>query len=170
MDQTLAELFDGEYIGANDGTQLDGGIVDDALWQDNYRRIIVYLLSQYDISGSSVGRLFIKLHADEIDGVRERKWNMEKVLCFMSTILHTSSDVKGSSNIWRRVRQRLLDWENKKYWMLISSTVLCTEVQINRKRGVLPSKRERTYFRHSFAGVKREQRSSMKVNGRKVEY
>ena len=31
MDRKLAEVFDGEYIRANDGTQLDGGIVDDTL-------------------------------------------------------------------------------------------------------------------------------------------
>ena len=35
MDRKLAEIFDGEYIRANDGTQLDGGIEDDKLWQDN---------------------------------------------------------------------------------------------------------------------------------------
>ena len=45
MDRKLAEVFDGEYIRANDGTQFDGGIVDDNLWQVNYRRIIIYPLS-----------------------------------------------------------------------------------------------------------------------------
>ena len=113
MDRKLAEIFDGEYIRANDGTQLDGGIEDDKLWQDNYRRIIVYPLSQYDLPGSTLGRSFIKLLAGEIDGVRERKWNMEKVLCFMSTILQTSPDVKGSANIRKRVRQIFLDWERR---------------------------------------------------------
>ena len=68
MDRKLAETFDGEYIRAN-----DGGIEDDKLWQDNYRRVIVYPLSQYDLPGSTLGRSFIKLLAGEIDGVRERK-------------------------------------------------------------------------------------------------
>ena len=127
MDRKLAEMCDGEYIRANDGTRLDGGIEDDKLWQDNYRRILVYPLSQYDLPGSTFGRLFIKLLADEIDGVRERKWNMENVLCFMATILQTSPNVKGSTNIRKRVSQRLIYWENKKYQTLISSTVLCAE-------------------------------------------
>ena len=73
MDRKLAEIFDGEYIRTNDGTQLDGGIEDDTLWQDNYRRKIVYPLSQYNLPGSSLGRSFIELLAYEIDGVRERK-------------------------------------------------------------------------------------------------
>ena len=87
MDRKLAEICDGEYIRANDSTQLDGGIVDDTLWQANYRRIIVYFLSQYDLSGGSTRRSSIKLFSSEIDGVRERKRNMEKALCFMSMIL-----------------------------------------------------------------------------------
>ena len=81
MDRKLAEVFDGEYIRANDGTQLDGGIVDDNLWQVNYRRIIIYPLSQYDLPSGPVGKLFVRLLLAEIDGVRERKWNMEKFLC-----------------------------------------------------------------------------------------
>ena len=28
----LAEMFDGEYIGNNDGTPLDGSIADDLIW------------------------------------------------------------------------------------------------------------------------------------------
>ena len=32
MDRKLVEVFDSEYIRANGGTQLDGGIVDDNLW------------------------------------------------------------------------------------------------------------------------------------------
>ena len=32
MDRKLVEVFDGEYIRANGGTQLDGDIVDDNLW------------------------------------------------------------------------------------------------------------------------------------------
>ena len=31
MDRKIAEIFDGKYIRANDGTQLDSGIEDDTL-------------------------------------------------------------------------------------------------------------------------------------------
>ena len=82
---------------------LDGGIVDDNLWQVNYRRIIIYPLSQYDLPSGPVGRSLFRLLSVEIDGVRERKWNMEIFLCYMSMILQTSPDVKGSSNIRKRI-------------------------------------------------------------------
>ena len=41
----LAKQFDGEYIRNNDGTHLDGGISDDLIWQERYKRMIVYPLS-----------------------------------------------------------------------------------------------------------------------------
>ena len=80
MDIKLAEMFDGEYVRTNDGTHLDGGIADDLIWQERYKRIIVYPLSQYDLSNGVVGISFLSMLTDELDGVRERKWNMEKVL------------------------------------------------------------------------------------------
>ena len=146
MDRKLAEVFDGEYIRANDGTQLDGGIVDDNLWQVNYPRIIIYPLSQYDLPSGPVGRLFVHLFSAEIDGVRERKWNMEKVLCYMSMILHTSPDVKRTSNIRKRINNRITDWIDKKFQMLASSTVLYAEAQMNRKRGIVTIKEKAKIF------------------------
>ena len=83
----LAEVFDGEYLRNNDGTHLDGKIVDDKVWQERYRSIITYPLSQYDLPNGKIGKSFLHLLAKEIDGVRERKWNMEKVGSFMSMII-----------------------------------------------------------------------------------
>ena len=57
MDVKLAEVFDGEYLRNNDGTHLDGNIVDDKVWQERYRSIIIYPLSQYDPpTNGSIGK------------------------------------------------------------------------------------------------------------------
>ena len=58
-------------------------------------------------------------------------------MCFMSMILHRSPDLKGVGNIKRRIKQRILDWNDKKYEMLNSSTIICAEAYMNRKRGGL---------------------------------
>ena len=87
MDVILAEVFHSEYLRNNDGTHLDGKIVDNKVWQERYRSIITYPLSQYDLPNGKIGKSFLHLLAMEIDGVRERKLNMEKVVCFMSMIL-----------------------------------------------------------------------------------
>ena len=74
MDVKLAEVFDGEYLRNNDGTHLDGNIVDDKVWQERYCSIIIYPLSQYDLPANGpIGKSFLLLLAKEIDGLRERK-------------------------------------------------------------------------------------------------
>ena len=74
---------------------------------------------------------------NELDGVRERKWNMEKVLCFMSVTLQTSPDIKRAIHIRRRIKQRLDEWDKEKYQMLVSNTVMCAEAQMGRKKGAI---------------------------------
>ena len=86
---------------------------------------------------------------------------MERALCFMSMVLQIYLVVKGDSNIQRRIKQRLVDWVDKKYQML-GSTVLCAEAQMNRKRENIIIKQ--------FAGIKLEQRSGMQVNGKRMEF
>ena len=49
MDVKLVDVFDCEYLRNNDGAYLDGKIVDDKVWQERYRSIIIYPLSQYDL-------------------------------------------------------------------------------------------------------------------------
>ena len=109
MDVKLVEPIYGEYLRNNDGTHLDSKIVDDKLLQERYSSIIIYPLSQYDLSTRHIGKSFVRLLAKEIDGVRERKWNIEKLMCFVSMILQRSLDFKGVSNIKRRIKQRILE-------------------------------------------------------------
>ena len=95
MDTKLAEVFDGKNIQNNDGTHLDCEIVDDKVWQEKYSSIIIYPLSQYDIPKGPIWKSFLQLIAKEIGRVWESKWNMEKVTCFISMIIHRSPDLKG---------------------------------------------------------------------------
>ena len=115
MEIKLAQLFDGEYVRNNDGTHLDGGIVDDKICQLRYKRIIVYPLSQYGLPFGTVGRLSVRKFSDELDGVLERKGNMERFLCFMSMILPVSPDIKGATNVRRRLKQGIIKWEESKF-------------------------------------------------------
>ena len=70
---------------------------------------------------------------------------MEKVLCFMPMVLQIFLVVKGASNIQRKIKQRLVDWVDKKYQML-GSTVLCAEAQMNRKReNIIIKEREKMF-------------------------
>ena len=52
---------------------------------------------------------------------------MERVICFISMVLQTSSDIKGAANVKRRIKQRLVEWNEGKFDMLGSSTIMCVE-------------------------------------------
>ena len=157
----MVEPIYGEYLRNNDGTHLDSKIVDDKLLQERYSSVIIYPLSQYDLSTGHIGKSFVRLLAKEIDGVRERKWNIEKLMCFVSMILQRSPDFKGVSNIKRRIRQRILEWEEKKLEKLISSTIICAEAYLNRKRGGLDTKERAQLF--SFLIYRGEIREAIRV-------
>ena len=83
---------------------------------------------------------------DEINGVLARKWNMERVTCFISMDLHTSSDIKGAANVKRRTKQRLVEWNEGKFDMLGSSTIICAEAQMSRKQNGLNEKKRAKFF------------------------
>ena len=46
-----------------------------------------------------IGKTFVQGFADEFDGVMERKWDMERVVCYISRILQTSSNIKVAANV-----------------------------------------------------------------------
>ena len=48
--------------------------------------------------------------------------------------------LKGVGNIKRKLKQRILEWEKNKFEMLNSSTIICAETYVNRKRGGLNTK------------------------------
>ena len=126
MDLKLAAVFDGEYIRNNDDSCLDGGIKNDNVWQQRYKDIIIYPLQQYDLpNNGSIGKVFVLKLADEINGMLAQKQNIERILCFISMILHTASDIKGAANVKRRIKQRLVEWNEGNFDMIGSSTIMC---------------------------------------------
>ena len=133
MDVSIASVFDGEHLRDNDGTQLDGGIKEDKVWQDRHRLLTTCSLNIYDLPSGPVGRSFIKSLCLEINGVIERQWNFEKVLCYVSTMLQQSPDAKGTPSIRQRIKTRLQDWKEGKHNVLISSTIISAEVLMKRK-------------------------------------
>ena len=59
----LAEIFDDEYLRNNDSTHLDGSVTNIEIWQERFKRIIVYPLSQYDLPSGQVGGPFVRSYA-----------------------------------------------------------------------------------------------------------
>ena len=65
----LAHLFlrvvYGDFLHQNDGSHLDGGVVDDAIWQRCWRRLAVKLAVWYATPSGAVGNRFMAILAAE---------------------------------------------------------------------------------------------------------
>jgi hypothetical protein len=59
-DLKLKEVY-GDYLHQNDGTHLDGGIQDDAEWQERWRKLVPLPAQRYQAPGGAVGRRFLRI-------------------------------------------------------------------------------------------------------------
>ena len=62
----------GDYPHHNDGSHMDGGVVDDAIWQCHWYRIDMQLASWYATPYGTVGSRFMAIMAEEWQGVLRR--------------------------------------------------------------------------------------------------
>ena len=76
-----------------------------------------------------------------------RKRNMERVLYFKSMVLQTSSDIKVAANGKRRIKQRIVEWNERNFDMLGSNTIMCAEAQMSRKKDGLGEKKMSNFIR-----------------------
>ena len=51
----------------------------------------------YDAPSGKVGKIFVGILSVELDGVRARKWNAERVVFFQSVILEQDQGVNNSA-------------------------------------------------------------------------
>ena len=82
VDLKLKEVY-GDYLHQNDGTHLDGGIQDDAVWQERWKKLVGLPAQRYQAPGGAVGRRFLRILTQELLGIRSRKWNSEKFIVFI---------------------------------------------------------------------------------------
>ena len=72
---------------------------------------IVFILTQcYDTPSGKVRKIFLGILSVELDGVRARKWNAERVIIFQFVILQRAQGVNNSAQIRKRVLLLLHLW------------------------------------------------------------
>ena len=57
----------------------------------------------YDAPSGKVGKIFVGILSVELDGSRDRKWNVERVIVFQSIILQRAQGVKNSAQIRKHI-------------------------------------------------------------------
>ena len=120
-DLLLDSIF-GDHVHPNDGSQLDGGFSDDQKWQSRWRRMVQLSPTRYSVPKGKVGRRFLVILRLEFLGVRERKWNSERPLVFVATILQKTPGVRRAKDIRRRLARRMDLWDQGVHSALIDDT------------------------------------------------
>ena len=65
--------------------------------------LVCFLNQRYDAPSRKVGKIFVGILYLELDGVRDRKCNTERVIAFQSVILQRAQGVKNSAQIRKRI-------------------------------------------------------------------
>ena len=113
----------GDYPHRNPGKHLAGGVTDDRLWQQRWRRLVAYHPRHYGVPSGRVGRRFVQLLANEFRGVRDRKWNGERPLVFATVVLQATGRARKAHEIRRRLTARMDAWEAGKHPALVDDSV-----------------------------------------------
>ena len=61
--------------------------------------------------------------AEELRGIRDRRWNSERFIVFQTVTLQRARHVTASRDNWRRIERRLDAWEAGRYAMLEEDTL-----------------------------------------------
>ena len=107
----LLQGFYGDFLHHNYESHLEGGILDDALWQHRWRRLAAQLASWYATPSGAVGRRFKEILAAELWGALDRSWNSERTLAFSHVVLTKTLGVCRAQDIRARITRLVYNME-----------------------------------------------------------
>lgn len=126
----LHQAFGSPFI-PNDGTNDNGGISDNEIWQMHWTTIANLPCQHYDLPRGKPGQTFINTLAHELDFVVSCQTNSERFLAFPTMILQRSPDVQRAADIRMRITCRLQAWENQQHAQLYDDTILSNKILQN---------------------------------------
>ena len=112
----------GDFPHHNDGSHLDGGIADDALWQRRWHRLAAQSASWYTTPSGAVGRRFTATLAAEWRGVLARSWNSKRPLLFSHVILTKTLGICRDQEIRARIMRWMNFWERGIHTVLVGDS------------------------------------------------
>ena len=101
----------GDFPHHNDGSHLDGGVTNDAIWWRRWRQLAAQSASWYAMPYGAVGRRFMTILATEWKGVPIKSWNSDMPLVFAHIILTKTLGVCSAKDIRSQITRRMDLWE-----------------------------------------------------------
>ena len=106
----LWEVY-GDFPHHNDGSHLDRGFAENAIWQRRWRWLVAQSASWYDTPSGAVGRRFTAILAAQRRGVLVRSRNSERPLFFAHVVLTKMLAVCRAKEIRARITSRMYLWD-----------------------------------------------------------
>ena len=122
----------GNHYHDNPGTHLCGVIshAENRKWQDYWKRVVQTSPCWYSAPQGRVGKRFISIYINELQGVRMEKWNSECPSIFPALILYKANLVKASKDIQKLLVMAQMDyWEQGKVLDLIQDLEIESSLQ-----------------------------------------
>jgi hypothetical protein len=92
-DKLLNSVFGDHIIHDNDGSQLEGNIEDDRIFQRYWRQVAGISPVLYSVPQYRIGKIFLSCVTALLSAARNRHCNSEKVVVFISVILQKKTGV-----------------------------------------------------------------------------
>ena len=119
--QFMVDVY-GDNLHHNNGTHLDRGVADDALWQRRWWRLTDQSARWYATSPWYVRRRFTARLDAEYRGVCKRRWNSEQTLVFAHVILMNTPGARQAKDIRAMISWRMDLWEEGQHAGLVGDT------------------------------------------------
>ena len=144
-DRKLKGVY-GDYPHQNPGTQLRGGIADDALWQSYWRQLVEYPPSFYDTPPKALGKRLTDSFTKLLDGIIKRKWNGERLVVFALVIYQRTQGISRATDIKRHLTHKLDLWDQGEYQLLFEMTLKDLQASLSKAQGTTtPEQRAKTF-------------------------
>jgi hypothetical protein len=148
MDKVYAD-----HAHQNPGTHLRGDIPDDEMWQDYWRRLIVFPSQTYDAPLGAVGCRFIEMPADMLAGIQVRKMNAERFIVFQIVLFQRWREVKKAKDVRKGLTWRKDARQQGKFSMLDQNTERTMKSLLSTKQGgPTPEQRAKIFHQKMLRG------------------
>ena len=124
-----------DWVHQNPGDHLDEGIAEDSKWQARWRKLFCTSNQRYDAPSGKVGNIFVGILSVELDRVRARKWNAERVIVFQSVILQRAQGINNSTQTRKRILFWIDLWNIGAFEKLVKDVYNCAMVSLVKSCG-----------------------------------
>ena len=98
-------------------------------------KLVCMLTQSYDVPSGKIGKRFVGILSIELDGVRARKWNTERMIIFQSLVLQRAQGINNSTQIRKRILFLLDLWSRGVFDELVKDTYNSAMVYPGKARG-----------------------------------